>query len=921
MLKVHHCDQLKDSLIDECVNRLCDGAVVVVEVQRLGHLIADQYNRRMLANGPKAWATPQVYTLSTWLGRLWSEHSQHSEQALGTLLSVGQAKEVWESVIARHVRQTYQSGYEYLLWHITATANHVNAAYALSCSYGVDIDAISNPVSADVAHFKVWLKAYQQVLTRRNCIDHERLPDHIGAIAAEVFRTEQVNVIFAGFETRTPQLNHLIASLESTRGTVELLEHRTKRDPASSSQLEFATLDEELDACARWTRAVMDANPENHRVGIVAPNLAEIRSRLNRKLSAYLNPDAVMGDRQLNRFSFHMTLGSALGDVSIVVDLMNLLELIRPQVPVAVMVAIVLSDRNKDWELECSARAKLAQELYQIGSDRLSLDDAIEHAKRSRNRCPTLLRSLVRAKRLLDGCPKTESYGHWGEFFMKWIENFQSKHKGDRRFGVDEWQAYESWVSVVQGLAELGFVAGPCKIETALAKLTRRVSESSVQPRAVRTPVQVGEYLSMAGQTFTHLWMLGMNEKNLPGSPQPNAFLPISLQKHHGIPMSSAATLNAQIGQRYARIVATAEHVVQSFARMDGAEIFQKSLFLLQPQPFVWDQCEPLTLVQDYPSVIAKDYSKCEFLSDWQAPALQLDGNTTGGSALLKDQSNCPFRAFATYRLSLKQEPRLEVGVTRLARGSMMHRLAEILCSRYATQDAVRQAAKSGELSDAIKTSAQSVVMAESAKRVRPFSEDMIDVEVGILSELANELMEAESLNPYYNVWAVEYATQIELAGMTLKLKIDRIDEYIDEYGAQYRLTDYKTGNCNLVDAIGERPKDPQLGVYALAFFQQDYQVADVAYIQLKDGQMQDRKSWWHHHRKYPKKVANIQNQISLSNANWKETLNQLAHEFVAGKAHVDPLPYACEYCSVASVCRIKSKPQAAPLSSEDSAR
>jgi ATP-dependent helicase/DNAse subunit B len=39
--------------------------------------------------------------------------------------------------------------------------------------------------------------------------------------------------------------------------------------------------------------------------------------------------------------------------------------------------------------------------------------------------------------------------------------------------------------------------------------------------------------------------------------------------------------------------------------------------------------------------------------------------------------------------------------------------------------------------------------------------------------------------------------------------------------------------------------------------------------------------------------------------AHWDVCLTALANDFAAGEAAVDPLPQACNYCKLASVCRI----------------
>ncbi len=938
MLNIPIVNALKRSLIDDCVDRLRGGAVVLVDTKRLQHLIADEYNRSKLADGLAAWATPEVYTVSAWLGKLWRDHSNRSDQRVSTLLSSEQSRQIWERVISKSVRDEYSTGYEYLLWHITSTANQVRNAYELMRSYDIQPADFAGGASADAEHFQIWLDAYQKALTERNCIDRESLADHICKVAEKIFSSARPAVVFAGIDIWTPQLQRLIESINQAAGSVEILEHGTDRHAAQDQRFEFATTDEEIDACARWARVVVEANPEAHRVGIAVHSLGDVGPRLSRRLSDYLNPDAVLEERQTNKLPFHMTLGGRLSEVPIVVDAMNLLELVRPAVSVEVMASIVVSDRIKDWDVESAERARLAGEIFGVGGDRLSLDDVIALATRGSVRCPKLVSLLRIARKLLSNQPSTADYAYWGQFFMQWMETFQSAEKSGRPFGVDEWQAYRSWVDIVQSLAELGFVASKCRIETALAKLIRRVGESSVQPRAARVPIQVGEFLTMAGQSFTHLWLLGMNEKSVPGSPRPNPFLPISVQKKYGVPNSSAAVLNEQMRKRYDRIVSSAEHVVESYALMDGGDHHQQSNLLNHPQsadPKEWDEIAACT---DYSSILEREFEHCVPLNDWQAPHLDLEEWTSGGTRLLKNQSNCPFRAFAEHRLHLQQPPDLEIGVTRLARGSLMHRVAESLYTAYTTPQALKSAFDSGELSQVVNDCVQSAVNEHSQNLVRPLSREVADVEVEILVNLANQLVEFDMKRTVeaigvdvpkdrkpgpdplkwipYEIWDVEHPTEISLAGLTLRLKIDRIDAFHD----QRILIDYKTGSCNAGQASGYRPKDPQLAAYAVAMHQQGCEIRDVAYIELKDGEL-SADSW---ELFVVNKRRNRNNSLTISDqfrsdldSNWLTGLERLAADFIEGDAFADPLPNACQYCHITPVCRIKSKTADAGIENE----
>ncbi|MXW47248.1 MAG: hypothetical protein F4Z97_01125, partial [Gammaproteobacteria bacterium] len=188
-IEIPRVDALKRSLIDDCVDRLREGATVVVDTQRLQHLVADEFNRRMQADGLTVWPSAEVFTFSAWLSRLWRDYANQSEQTVSVLLSGEQSRQIWERVISENVRSQYSEGYEYLLWHITATANQVQDAYGQICSYGIDPDGYTDHISIDVAHFRDWLQAYRHKLVKHSAIDHECLADHVGTAAEKLFGT------------------------------------------------------------------------------------------------------------------------------------------------------------------------------------------------------------------------------------------------------------------------------------------------------------------------------------------------------------------------------------------------------------------------------------------------------------------------------------------------------------------------------------------------------------------------------------------------------------------------------------------------------------------------------------------------------------------------------------------------------------
>ena len=135
-------------------------------------------------------------------------------------------------------------------------------------------------------------------------------------------------------------------------------------------------------------------------------------------------------------------------------------------------------------------------------------------------------------------------------------------------------------------------------------------------------------------------------------------------------------------------------------------------------------------------------------------------------------------------------------------------------------------------------------------------------------------------------------------------------------------LIDYKSSSPSLAQWLGERPAAPQLPLYALtrpesrglAFAELKPRkqrflglgVAGVPGVKEDVGDAVKRYS----------EVAGWEELLSR----WEQDLNELAKDFLAGAAEVDPLPNACNYCGMQALCRValatglkQSEPESVP--------
>ncbi len=916
MLNIDSFSDLKPNLVDACVDRLANNETVVVETRRLQHLVETQYNLQMRDNGCVAWPSAEVYVWDVWLTKLWSTLGEQKPDKSIALLTPNQSMQLWEQTIREVVKDT--SDFEYLLWHITASANNAKSAYRLMCLYRIDDNEFDDRSGPDAVEFLRWLDRYRQKLQAGKWLDYEKLPEKIRQNAADVAALSPHPIFIAGFDSWPPQYQQMISALTDHGAKVEVRQHDRQGSSSSKIQpqrLRFESTDEEIKACALWARSVIEENPDAHKVGIAVPRLQRTLNRMNRMFSAHLNPDSILEKRETRNMSFHVTLGTELAKIPVVADALNLIELIRTDVDIFVMNEVIRSDRIRGWDKESGSRSFLAEKILTLGTATLSIDNVLsviecsECSERSKKfKCPQLAEVLQNGKKLLSSMPTRQSYSAWGQFFMDWMKNFQSEQRDDRKFGVEESQAHQSWCKVVESLSELDLISPAVDANAAIAKLTRLVSQKSTQPRALQTPIQIGEMVTMSGQSFTHLWIMGMNNTDLPGTANPNPFIPIELQKSHHIPDCSAEALLERMNQRLERLLSGTQSAVLSYASTDANELFQPNAHMKGWQDFVI----PARFErQTYKQLLSEHIDQCKSFSDWKAKPIGDDELKTfkGGSKALQNQTKCSFRAFAESRLKAQQCQTLEIGINALDHGKFAHELLHTLYEKY---DRPFESDSSNENFDieTVKKLAHDIIQKANSTRIRPFRKELIEAEIQLLTELANKWLECDQKREnFVDVYALEKKLEVLIRGLPVTLIVDRVDVIAGDPDfssnqqdrsidcKQLAVIDYKTSSSYTANSVnGDRPQELQLLLYAYALEDlTDCEVWGIFYGILTKAEAKLVK-------------GSLDECAEKRQMPWKRIVTNMAERFMQGDAAIDPIRKGCQYCHLAPLCRIDAK-------------
>jgi probable DNA repair protein len=859
------------------------GALVVTVNKRLCRHLRERFDAEQRGAGRSVWATPAIHSLD---GYLLTALGQAGED--WRLLGEFAARRLWEEVIAADAARCGVG-----LLQVPATARQALAAHALLVEYGAAWDA--SDLTEDHAAFARWRSRYRDACRQGEWLDPAQLCDAVAALAAEGRIDLPQELLLVGFDEISPRLQRL--SLAFTRQGVRVVEVPAPTAPAGElRRLPCADRQQEVRRTARWARACMEEGAE--RIGVIVPDLARYRTLVERTFQAEIDPEALVHpDREGTRFS--LSLGAPLAGEGLAAAALAILSLgFRISADEAGL--LLRSPYLEGAQSELFARARLERLLRSERRTELSPSGLIRLAGEGRGRWEAgrsprfaaLFGQL--AARLKDSRPRKP--GEWAKTFAATLRD--AGWPGERSLSSREYQAYRLWQEeLLPALASLDAVSGPLERSTALALLRRRAAETVFQPESPDGPLQVVGLLEAAGLEFDRLWVMGFAEDALPAPARPNPFVPLGLQAAHDMPHSSAERELSFARQLFARLCAAAPSVVFSHPEREGD-------CPLRPSPFVAAlpvAALPETTGHDPVEALRRSAVLLEAFVDEQGPPLPAGEVVAGGTAILKDQALCPFRAFAHHRLTVAALDRPDIGLDAGTRGTLLHRSLEAFWRETGDQRTLLGLPEDELRRRTVAAVDAAVESCFGSGRLRP-AESLLALERERLIVLLLDWFDsAERERPPFSVAETEQGRSARFGALEIRTQVDRID--ILENGNRLIL-DYKTGRPDPKDLDAERLLEPQLPIYAVGAVPQP---AGVAFARVRRGECaflgvaQD---------------AGILPGVAVSAApeewpalleRWRLRLEELAASFGAGHAAVapvDPLK-ACRYCDLSPLCRI----------------
>ena len=480
---------------------------------------------------------------------------------------------------------------------------------------------------------------------------------------------------------------------------------------------------------------------------------------------------------------------------------------------------------------------------------------------------------------------------------------------GVRALESAELQARGTWDEALANFATLGAVDARMSRTDALASLRTELASVVFQPETPPAPIQIVGMLEAAGQPFDALWVAGLAAERWPPAPRPNPLLPVEWQRERNVPRASAARELAYATRLTAEFAHAAPEVVFSHATSEDDHP-------CTPSPLIPAVAE----IDDATLAVPASTAMTQFalrvprecLMDDAAPRLAPGSSLRGGAALVEAQSDCPFKAVAAFRLGADVWPEPIDGLSAPERGMLVHAALASFWRVVRTHAALVELSAAAQ-SATLDTSIAEAIAAFPANRWRAVSPLVQAGEAARLHALVtNWLDRFERGRPPFEVSAIEAALPLELGGLALRLRLDRIDT-LEHGGAA--IIDYKTGLVEGADKwFAPRPQAPQLGAYTLAqrAAHPDEIVRAAAYAQLKPGKLDvrgvaaDADAWPLLKLPSSLKHADLADWRAVE-TRWADALGALGAEIIAGVAPVSPRDRTktCAHCKRQSFCRI----------------
>lgn len=856
------------------------GGFVVAASERARRALLAEYHRARRDEGLSAWDTPPILDWNSFVRNAWNERVADGRLLLNGL----QEQSIWARVISEHTPAA-----ALLTTTLRRMAGMAMDAHGLLCGHASRFLEPRARTSwrHDAGAFSRWLQGFEEACRIHALISGQRLAVELVPLL-EADDAVRPPLLLVGFDHVLPTQKRILDAWGPWR----------QIDPGPrAGQIHFyAALDvkSELDSCATWCHRRIAADPKT-RILVITQDAAARRGELERALLR-----SAAANRQ---FRFEFSLGVPLAQVSVVRTALLLLRWLDSALAEHEIDWLFSTDYAVAHQQEAAGWQAVMRRLRRRGlaRPRWALDAWVRQRTGQEETTAPWATRMKRAEQTLAAAKDRKLTAlEWGPFVQQLLK--AAGWPGARGLSSVEYQALQRFEQTLEICGSLGFDGRRMGVRDFLFELNEAAAETLFAPESENAPILITGPAESAGLHADAIWFLGAHEEAWPARGALHPLLPPEVQREFGMPHGSPQ-LDFELARTITqRLTTSGQEIHFSYARQtDGVEARPSRLieqFAGPPAALpaglaTTRSVSPLTMQ-------VEDRSRIPFTAD----AVQ------GGSAVLTYQSQCPFKAFAAARLGAQSWEAAQPGLTPMQRGQLLHAVLHAVWGGAphglgSLEDLLaltdRRAFVAAHVAGVLSTQMPPGVREQMPERYFLLEERR-------LTSLVTEWLEYEAARLPFAVEETEAESSVEIAGLKLKLRLDRVDRLND---GSVLVVDYKTGDVSPKAWNAPRPDDVQLPLYAGFGLGGEQPVGGLVFAKLRAGDVgfagciRDAAATLG-------KVNNIgrlrRSPLSAERLEaWRETIEDLARAFVDGRADVDPRdrPETCERCGLHALCRI----------------
>lgn len=843
--------------------------------QRIALRLQESYDQQQIDKGLISWETPPIIPLTTWLNSLAQKIIRKQ------ILSTPQENYLWEQII----RKTCN---EHEILNPADTAAIAASAWKTLHLWDTSFIELEQESNEEVALFYQWALQFKSQCKQHNWISGSEIHKEI---IQQLPKLSYEKIQLIGFDDFPPIIDALLKQIEQTTPLIQL---RIEQEPFLE-KISFHDQMSEIKAMAYWSKEQLHNNPQT-KIGCIIPELNTLRRTLFNTFTQILDPKQLLPGYALNKSLFNISAGQQLSEYPIINTALTVIHWLTNHIESTQFGNTLQSPYIHKSPIERDYAAQLDRHFRELNdaehfSDLFRIDQ-----NRLLTPAPNLLKRLYEFNTCIQSASSEATLLEWKNIFSELLTIIG--WPGYRVLNSEEYQLYTRWQLLLDEFTQYDTVTTVTIALSEALYLLRKIATSTLfQTEGSLAPIQILGTLEAAGNTFDHLWIMGMDDETWPPIANPNPFIPYEIQRKKNMPHATAERELIYTQSVMHRLCNSATHIIFSYPLFEGDTVKNPSQLL--------NDIESTTLsINDPPSETIIP-AVLETIRDSQGPIITSDEMLRLSSTTLQQQSDCPFKAFANTRLHAKPLNTPTFGLPDNQRGLLTHDVLDRIWQHLKSQKQLNSLSHS-ELTHLIMTIVDAVIADQHTHTT--FKKELLLLERNRLLSLMEEWLSYEKKRAAFVVSGTEVSLQLPLNNVIFNVRIDRIDQ-LDTGKC---IIDYKTHTHSHISAwFGERPSDPQLPLYLV--INSDYTAITYADVVPNKCQFKGLAN----NATTAKQLPDIKDIDSFSKntltwdeqlALWQKTITRIAKEFEQGLASVTPQDpnKSCTYCELQPLCKVE---------------